>query len=682
VSESRKLLDYWQPPEEAGAPLRCLATTFTYEPDFFQRQCLGRFLKMDTQYGEFDDNDNLPFVIEQEERLAEAPTTVIVDRSYGAEPRSLRWDVLPVGLRGGVQHAKVSLLAWEGIVRCIVASANLVERSYRSRVEAAVVLDAHEGVDLPRHLFDDLLSALRAIVGRAAGSGGNEGPKERALAALDFAGERIAEFELPERLPRSAPRIAVAASGPGDPALPKLRSVWRGARPRRARVLSPFFDTAQDGSDAAMALAGELAQRGRSEVTFVVPVDEFEARTLVRAPRALKDSLPDRVRPTFLRFDPGEADRGRGLHAKATLIESGDWVAALVGSSNFTAPGLGLGRSRANLEVNIAIGGSASHRAFVRGLRSLFPGGDALDLEAVDEWDPVDDEEEARGPELPWGFQEFLLEPGVPARLRIGVWPKELSKFPERWEVGHPDHGVLADSSRWKRARRRPELVVELPNDPPPFFVEVRWIGADGDWEAATWPVNVTDPGKLPPPAELRDLPASVLLAALASTRPLHEGLAAAIRRASRPEGTVELNPLKRFSATGRLLQRSREVAAALEGLTERLERPAASAEVLAWRVDGPVGPVALATALVGDTGEDRGLPGEASFLLAEIVLALSRIDWRATDKLLGAEVRRGLVRKALRRIRKIRRETEVDGLEVDPGLERYIARAFRRARA
>ena len=92
------MLDHWQAPDEVGDAIGCLTTTFTYEADFFQTQCLGRFLQLDNQFGE---TDELSFVIEQEERLAQVPVTVIVDRSYAAEPRNLRcWNVLPVRIPG------------------------------------------------------------------------------------------------------------------------------------------------------------------------------------------------------------------------------------------------------------------------------------------------------------------------------------------------------------------------------------------------------------------------------------------------------------------------------------------------------------------------------------------------------------------------------------------------------
>src|SRR5206468_3214831 len=119
--------------DEAGAAIACLAMTFTFEPEFFEGECLSRFLSLDTARNE-DDISELAFLIEQEERLGETRATVLVDRSYQAEGRSLRWDVLPICIPGGVQHAKVSILLWDEALRVVVSSANVVASSYRRNV--------------------------------------------------------------------------------------------------------------------------------------------------------------------------------------------------------------------------------------------------------------------------------------------------------------------------------------------------------------------------------------------------------------------------------------------------------------------------------------------------------------------------------------------------------------------
>src|SRR5207249_1885500 len=110
--------------------------------------------------------------------------------------------------------------------------------------------------------------------------------------------------------------------------------------------------------------------------------------------------------------------------------------------------------------------------------------------------------------------------------LLLRLAPK---KLPPRWLIRSPDGDALADSGGWEAAGRPAEFAIALASRRTPFFVEVEWDSERGSQHAG-WPVNVTEPGLLPPPDELRDLPIDALLRALGSTRPLHETLPAALR--------------------------------------------------------------------------------------------------------------------------------------------------------
>jgi len=57
-----KVLDAWVPPEDAGEPIGCVATTFTFSPVFFEEECLGRFLKLETDPKE----DGQLYLVERE----------------------------------------------------------------------------------------------------------------------------------------------------------------------------------------------------------------------------------------------------------------------------------------------------------------------------------------------------------------------------------------------------------------------------------------------------------------------------------------------------------------------------------------------------------------------------------------------------------------------------------------
>ena len=43
-----KLLDAWTAPEGAGEPVGCIATSFTFDAVFFEEECLGRFLRLES----------------------------------------------------------------------------------------------------------------------------------------------------------------------------------------------------------------------------------------------------------------------------------------------------------------------------------------------------------------------------------------------------------------------------------------------------------------------------------------------------------------------------------------------------------------------------------------------------------------------------------------------------------
>ena len=121
------MLELWRPPREAGDPLGCLATTFTFQPGLFDEQCLARFLEIESE----PNREDLAFLLERETRLGAVYAGVMVDHTQAGVEHSLRWDVLPIRIPRAKQHAKLSLLAWQNHIRILVASANLTEQGYR-----------------------------------------------------------------------------------------------------------------------------------------------------------------------------------------------------------------------------------------------------------------------------------------------------------------------------------------------------------------------------------------------------------------------------------------------------------------------------------------------------------------------------------------------------------------------
>ena len=135
------MLELWRPPENAGEPVGCLASTYTFRPGLFDEQCLARFLEIESE----PDREDLAFLLERESRLGSVYAAFLVDHTQAGVEHSLRWDVLPVRVRAGKQHAKLSLLAWSHHIRIIVASANLTEPGYRTNHEVAATVRSLAG---------------------------------------------------------------------------------------------------------------------------------------------------------------------------------------------------------------------------------------------------------------------------------------------------------------------------------------------------------------------------------------------------------------------------------------------------------------------------------------------------------------------------------------------------------
>ena len=111
----------------------------------------------------------------------------------------------------------------------------------------------------------------------------------------------------------------------------------------------------RESRQAKRRSAGRGPDERRAAVEFVVPVDRLGEREIVQFRVPCSRRSQDVSRSGL--FDVKQPNQGesRRLHGKLIVLESDAWVAALVGSSNFSAPGLGLG-GRGNLEVGLAIG--------------------------------------------------------------------------------------------------------------------------------------------------------------------------------------------------------------------------------------------------------------------------------------------------------------------------------------
>jgi len=179
------MLDLWRPPEAAGDPIGCLTSTFTFAPGLFDEQCLARFLEIESE----PNREDLVFLLERETRLGGVYAGVLADHNSAGVDHSFRWDVLPVRIHGGKQHAKISLLLWSGHLRIIVASANLTEPGYRLNFEVALGLD-FSPEESDAETLSQSVGFLRSLLAFVPGAADNPPEIQRAARFLDNVSER------------------------------------------------------------------------------------------------------------------------------------------------------------------------------------------------------------------------------------------------------------------------------------------------------------------------------------------------------------------------------------------------------------------------------------------------------------------------------------------------------------
>ena len=626
-----RLLDLWSGEEAFGRPLGCVTTTFTFDAELFEEQCLARFLSIQSNPNE----TAKAYLVEREEKLSQCFACVLVDRAHVAPDRSLRWHLLPVTLpHGGVLHAKITLLVWEHCIRVLIGSANLTEPGYRRNQEVMAVLDFGPEDSPSPEILTECVTFLNRVRNLAPGSDRKESGPQAALAEfLRAVQQRVSA--LPPAV-RADAACALVSLFPGDKSVvEQLGDLWRWPAPVNAWVLSPFYDKGKQASETAARFATLLTTKGGRSLVFTGPGRHLPDRIVeIDVPEVLKQSSHPSLEHRFSvireRVEIEGKQEDRALHAKAVWLERDGHVIYMLGSSNFTAAGLGLHPGH-NIELNIAYVIKDCTSQFGKLCVQSWPLQEELDnLDGVQFLADglADSAENADVPLLPraFGLALFCLD-AQGGRLELEIEGKVVPVF----EVRTKDGDVLIDSPGWLRGGGSGLVVIPWVAKRPPSSLEVRWRDAERGECAAHWIVNVADMSFLPAPEELGSLSLAELMEILTSARPMHEVVTRILdRRKKRPAlgAPVEVEPHKKVDTSQFLLRRMRRVAQALEGMRERLQQPVGSAEALRWRLHGPIGPMALANRL---SAED---PDGAAFMIAEVATTLRGVSWRPAGSL------------------------------------------------
>lgn len=657
------LSHYWNPPEKlddasepgTGEPVACLATTYEFHARFFEAELLPRFLGL-----KFDQTENEPsFVVEREDHLARVRAAVLVDASqFDIGQSTLRWDQIPVRVPGGLLHAKVTVLWWDRLVRVIVGSANLTRQGYRHNRELFAALDFWDGAQsVPLSLLRDVLDFLELTLEWASAA-----PRVRARtkAASDDIRQTVrrwshapSEFKARER-----PRVSLtvtrpkrAGSGPRS-ALDDLLDFWRPRRATSVCVVTPFVgqDTVAGACDRVIEQFKELPRTRDCEGYLVVPElprNAGDAVPCVEIPKAVGHSwsevfAPSRsfVLPVPLCVD-GIEERDRKLHTKAILLECEDDALLMIGSSNFTPHGMGIGPS--NIEANLAFFDGNTKRDGV-----LFADRLGLPLD----WDharlvgDVTWQEPKQRPEdvpgqgtLPPAFFKWATysqESGV-LRLELDVEQEE----PVEWTVslkGDSDIGTRILFSRASRPEplSEPTLAYEVPYEARGVnivAVIVDWTDSEGPHNANLG-VCAESRESLLAPSEFRHLGPDAIIECLISGKSPAQWFDQQQRTTGRAiKNTAALQSLRAVDTSGYLLYRVRRFGRALAAMSQRISDTAPRGDAMAYRLlKDPFGPVSLAENILQASNAEANGKLEVDqrvFLLAELLRTVGLLQSR-----------------------------------------------------
>ena len=639
------MLDLWRSPEGTGDPVGCLATTYTFHPGLFDEQCLARFLDIESE----PDREDLAFLLERETRLGGVYAGVLVDHTQAGVEHSLRWDVLPVRVRAGKQHAKISLLSWTRRLRIIIASANLTEAGYRTNFEVAAAVDLGPD-DADLSMLADTVTFLRNLVAFVPGAADDPPEVHRLRAFLDQVERQAGEWRRPGRGGRVRRQLVFTLPPiPGGSAEGGLSSLEhavtacrkRGGSPAEAWVASPFFDDDDDTDDSRVtaALCKRLGRGKTRDVTFCVPAlrdGSPGATQRLMAPRSLvrtAEKYQARVRVEMLPHEDDDKN-ARPWHAKMLTLRSEAYSVLMIGSSNFTCAGMGVTPHR-HAEANLLtlVDRVASGRESGR-LEAIWPEMEMVTDPDATEWlgaKSEEEDEQATATALPAGFLSATYRAGAVRQIVLRL---DAAHLPADWQVhacGRDARELLTDAT-WRDAGQPREIVVDWDAAQPPDRLLVRW--AEGE---AFLPLNVEDSRALPPPAKLEEMSADEMLWILATVDP-----SAAFRTWARRQQSSELfddevdsatppdlDPLRRYDLQATFLHRIRRRARVLGQLRANLERPVWSRQALEWRLRGLIGVEQLAVRLARELTEASSATDEALLTLADFLIVLREVDYQ-----------------------------------------------------
>ncbi|QDV25301.1 hypothetical protein [Aureliella helgolandensis] len=654
------MLELWRPPADAGEAIGCLATTFTFQPSLFEEQCLARFLQIDSD----PQREELAYLLEREANLGRAYAGVLVDRTQSGVEHSMRWDVLPVRIPNGKQHAKLSLLAWDTCVRVIVSSANLTAQGYRSNQEVTLSVDSFPNC-IARSIVREAIRFLQSLNDFVPSGDDGSPQKERALAFLNQVTSHTADWKsLPsdpmvrQTLVATLPRNIRTGEASRSSLAETLQDCSKAGAPEEIWTASPFFDVGSENDATTEALCKAMARGRTRSIYFAVPsLDPLGSESpRLAAPKSLlhtSKKFVDRVEFEILPHADVEGHE-RPWHAKMLALrrnnDAGGYSALMIGSSNFTKAGMGI-KGVSNAELNLlTIVKLGDNSKLVRQLDQVWPEMEVVDNLSEDllqgPVSELEEEERSEASSVPLGFVSASFHTGDCSKLIIEF---NAASLPAEWiclSLPEKDSFTLTNDE-WQTSGCEARFEAIWRHSSPPIRLLVRWVSSEGAWTEGFLPINVDNPSDLPAPTEIESMSSDEILMILAASDP---GAALRVWAAGKvmvdsgfdeeldSANPVDLDPLRNYSLANTFLRRIRTRAQVFARLKYNLERPVRTQRALLWRLEGFIGVKVLAERLCNEAINSAGNSQEALLSLIDFTILLREVNYVGDDASLNAD--------------------------------------------
>lgn len=656
--EEQPLADYWRPPVDpglkdgVGGAVSCLVTTFEFDAGFFESELIPRFLGL-----RFDHTENeRTFVIEREESLATTYVGVLVDASkFNPRQTTLQWDQLPIQVPGGIQHAKVTVLVWERLVRLIISSANLTRQGYRRNREVFAALDFFDAQDsVPLEVLNGALGFIDILCNWSRAL---PAATQRILETTERIRTRVLSWSNapPNFLLRERPRVSLAvghpahASGSAQSALTQLMQIWLPRRVVCLTVMTPFVGQQSSGEDVVLRSLRELPIARHAEGWLIVPetpTPEVDKRRIVPLPRHFglcwKKWIGENSRVLLVPSCVEEVDeRPRDLHAKAILIEGDSHDLLMIGSSNFTPHGMGVGVF--NCEANLVFEDKADQRrdgrTFDDRLGVPVSWDNPLNVDDVTWQDPEQPPEDAQSakPLLP-AFFTWASYSQITGEIRVGV--DRSQPEPSDWIIsltGQTAEQSVSLFTRVSCAIGGTMLSLTLDEETRSIHLtslRVCWTDNNAIRQDGFLAVAVEDRiADLLPPEEFCGLSVDGIIECLLSGRTPAEWVEKQNARLGHNISTdAAIESLRAVDTSNYVMYQVRRFGRALAAMADRIARTSPTPDAIRYRLlRDPIGPIHLAETLYNSRkGNESGqMPTVGTvyqlYVLAEMLLSVGQ---------------------------------------------------------